>query len=220
MVMPAATASVVLVVVASASASAFMVSAASAMIAATAFVASASSFVPTTAAAAASAEHVQVSGDFFIGGRTGFKDFSFEVKRLAGPRVVEVDAHILFAHFHHGAQHLQAVTVVERKHGTGIDVGFVKTSVDAENIFGELQNMLFHVRAVAIINGECEVELFAGGQSGDVFLKRIKCLSHAGDDLQGMLGSDFLQQFVNAFFVVGVCFVGEDNSLVIHVDFC
>ena len=171
----------------------------------------------TVAAAAATlaAHHVEHALYLFSGGLACRDYFAAKVQGLAGKGMVEVNRNGVFLHLGHEALKTVAVGIDQGQHGAGIYALFIETAVNAEHAFVEFHHVLLHVRAVSLLNRECEVELIAGGEAAHFFLKGIERETHAGDELEGVVFRGFLYKFVNAFGVVGKEFVCHGDILVL-----
>ena len=80
---------------------------------------------------------------------------------------------------------------------------------------GHVNDALLFVGAVALIDGEGEVERVAFVEVAHTLLKTVERHAEMGDELEGMCGGGLFELFVDAGFVVGVEGVGYGDVAVL-----
>ena len=179
-------------------------------------VAAALAFVTSTAAAFA-AHVVEQVLDLLLGSIAVLNDESCEEQRLAGQRMVQVHLHLVLCHFQHAAEEVVAVGVLQGDDGTLVDVLLVEVAVNHEVLAFQVQHAFFHILAVGFIFAQLEGEGLSLLQVLDFFLKRLKGISEAADEVERTLGSGLFYK-VFTFLIYREQFVLHGDIPVVH--FC
>lgn len=158
-------------------------------------------------AAAVAAFVVDERLNFLVSGIAHGYNLALEVEVLAGERVVEVDDDGVVFELKHKALKAHAVCINQRQYGTGVNHVLVEAAVDGKCLLWQFDDVVLLVGAISLVNFQHKVESFAFGQGQYLVFKRVECNAKARDKLEGVLDGSLLDQFVNAFVVVGVQFV-------------
>lgn len=170
--------------------------------------ATASAFTTAFAVAAAVAAFVVDERlNFLVSGIAHGYNLALEVEILAGERVVEVDDDGVVFELEHKALKAHAVGINQGQYGAGVNHVLVEAAVDGKCLLGQFDDVVLLVRAISLDNFQHKVESFAFGQGQYFAFKRVECNAKARDKLEGVFDGSLLNQFVNAFVVVGVQFV-------------
>lgn len=158
-------------------------------------------------AAAVAAFVVDERLNFLVSGIAHGYNLALEVEVLAGERVVEVDDDGVVFELEHKALKAHAVGINQGQYGAGVNHVLVEAAVDGKCFLGQFDDVVLLVWAISLVNFQHKVESFAFGQGQYFAFKRVECNAKARDKLEGVLDGSLLNQFVNAFVVVGVQFV-------------
>ena len=183
-------------------------------------------FAAATSAAVFAVHAVDEGFDFLGGGGAVGHDGAFEVQGLTGQRMVEVHHYYVVAHFLDNGVEVVAVGIGQRHYVAGIDAQLIKLSVDAEEVFLEFNDVLFHKFAVGFFYGNGEVEGVAVLESLYMLLKRFEGEAQTGDETEGIFFGGLFNQvhvagligheeFVVYFYVVVDGF--HDNLLILLI---
>lgn len=128
-------------------------------------------FAAATATTAFTAHLVDEFLNFGIGGIAESNDLATEVEILACEGVIEVYYDLVFFYFEYDTLKAYAVSIDERKYGTGIYGILVETAVDLENLLVEFEYTFFHVRTVGFVLLQKEIKFLTFAESENLRFK-------------------------------------------------
>lgn len=100
--------------------------------------------------------------NFFVSSRTAFDDFTFKNQVGTGQRVIEVNYYNVRFDFHYAGVHTLAIASLQRYDVTFFDVFAIEFTVNFEDMFRKVDNVLFVILSVCFIcrNGKIEFITF------------------------------------------------------------
>ena len=148
-----------------------------------------------------------------VGGVAYQFHYTYVVQVFAGQRVVEVHEHLVVRDLQYRA--VDAVAFGSHHgHGVALEYGLVvELAVDHENLFVELDHMLFVTFAESLVAGEHEVELVALFQAVEPFEHgREDILVHTVNELVGHFVGGTHHQSLFRFACACIEVVGENHK--------
>ena len=101
--------------------------------------------------------------NFFVSSRTAFDDFTFKNQVGTGQRVIEVNYYNVRFDFHYAGVHTLAIASLQRYDVTFFDVFAIEFTVNFEDMFRKVDNVLFVILSVCFIcrNGKSNLSPLA-----------------------------------------------------------
>ena len=154
----------------------------------------------TSAAATFAAHAVYQSLNFVFRCLSRLYHMTFEVECLARKRVVKVNLYLVRSHFKHLSVKSVSVFILQRNDCIFEDVFVVKVSVYTENLFVEVEHMLFFVVAVSLFLCQREVERAALFECYDILFKLVEGQSEATYKLERLFIGSLFYEFTLSVF--------------------